>query len=672
MNKKYRSTVYTYDCVVNCMFQGDLIALNLKNNGWNNIVTYGHLPDSFYNKIKIMPFTFITSNTDEDDYYVEDTVRYPSNTILINCSNFTHFEESLRQVMNLPFWHPLANIIILYNKKEIKQEIARMFFSLWYYRASNAIFVQYDDIKKSMFISQYNPFVVDDKWDIFGCRTSRTIGMPINTFEEGFVCEENCENVTITSKYRHLCLGICIGVQTHTIPYDDRNVLSKVNLFEDRGQNMNGFALRAYTSESIPFMRITKLENGTYKLFSRDGTIWNTLAEKMNFTIDLTPSAEVLNMFSFELSINQIFSVAHRKGDLYLIPIYQFDIVVVELDYSFAYKDSGVCFLSHKASFETVLFDLQSLQDNIELVIEFFACVLCIWMVFFLYSLLEAEKMTVDVIGKNLMNTIRSALSITLYKPPKRLSFRYFLTIILWSFFVINFTTQAAIISFFTAFKRGKEVETYADVVEKGYKIQGMASPDVVLPEENELFRKINSKLEPVSDMFECVKALANDSHRFCLVDCAVGRYMERNLLNAKGEQYLHIARDRVHNYYLNYIFPKYSILTDTINKYLMAFYEAGLVKKWEQYRFNDIKEDAPVKPLGMNEFQGIFNVFFGLVLVTFIIFLLELLLGNYIRINHHWSLKVKNWKRTRIARRTIQLERKQNKITNVSSSTQT
>ncbi|KOB67711.1 Uncharacterized protein OBRU01_20343 [Operophtera brumata] len=644
----------------------------MKNNGWNNIVTYGHLPDCYYNNIKIMPFSFITSNTDEDDYYVEDAVRYHSNTILVNSSNLSDFEESLRQVMNLPYWHPHSNIIILYHKKESKQEIARIFFILWYYKASNAIFVQYDDIKKVIFVSQYDPFVVDDSLDIFGCRTSKTINMPINTFEEGFVCEENCQNVTINSKHRRLRLGTCIGVQTHRIPYDDRNELTKINMFEDRGKNMNGFALRAFTTEVLPFILITKLENGTYELSSRDGTIWNTLAEKMNFTIDLTPSAEVLKKFNFELSIQQIFTVAQRMGDLYLTPIYQFDIIVIEVDYSFAYKDSGVCFMSHKASFETVLFDLQSLQDNIELVIEFFACVLCIWLVFFLYSVLEAERMTVDLIGKDFMNTIRSVLSITLYKPPKRRQFRYFLTIILWSFFVINFSTQAAIISFFTAFKRGKEVETFADIVEKGYKVQGMASPDVVLPDENELFRKINSKLEAISDIMGCVRAMSNDSQRFCLVDCAVGRYLERNWLNAKGEQYLHIATDRIHNYYLNFVFPKYSILTDSINKYLMAFNEAGLVKKWEQYRFNDIKEEALIKPLGMDEFNGVFKVYFSLVFVTFIIFLLELFLGNYKRIMQYWSLKVKKWKRTRIARKVIKMERKQNKITSVSSSTQT
>lgn len=663
---------FWYNSTSCSIFQIDLIVFNLKNNGWNLIITYGHLPDAFYNKIKILPFTFITSNKDADDFYVEDAVPYRPSTIIIECSNLTDFEISLRQIMRLPYWHPPSNIIILYNSEETEREIARIFFILWYYRSSNAILIQHDDIKKLMFISRFNPFVVDDSLDTFGCRTSRSIGMPITKFDVSFVCEDMCHNVSINSKHRHWRLGTCMGLQTHTISYNDRNELTKRNMFEDKAKNMNGFALRTFTTEVLPFLIITQLENGEYELGSRDGTIWQTLSKLMNFTMDLTPSIDALRKFSFERHIKHIFSVAHRKGDLYIIPIYQFDIVVIELDYSFAFKDSGVCFLSHKAPFETVLFDLKTFESNIEIVVEFAASLFCIWFVFFIYSVLEADKITVDLIGKNFMNTIRSALSITLYNPPKRRSFRVFLTIIIWSFFVLNFSTQAAIISFFTAFKRGKEVETYADIVEKGYKIQGMASPDVVLPDDNELFRKINSKLEAINNMYSCVKTMANESHRFCLLDCAVARYLKFNLLDAKGEQYLHVARDRVHNYYLNFVFPKYSVLTDYVNKYLMVFYEAGLIKKWEQFRFNDIKEEAPVKPLGMEEFKGIFNVYFGVMLLTFFIFLLELVTGNYKRMKQYLISKLKKWKRMRKIRKNLRKERQQNKITSVCSSTQT
>lgn len=647
--------------------------MNLKNNGLNTIVNYGYLPDSYYSKIKKLPFTFITSNTDENDLYIEDAVPYHSSTTIISCSNISHFEISLRQVIDLPYWYPPANIIVLYHKQEKKkEEIAKILFILWYYRASNGILVQYDDTKKYMNISQYNPFVVDDRWDNFGCWTARTIGMPVNKFEDAFVCEEKCHNVSINSIHRRLRLGTCMGLQTHTIHYDDVNALENLNLFEDRAKNMNGFALRTFATESL-FFKIKQLENGTYELGSRDGTIWKNLARLMNFSMDFTPSADsIKKKFNFEVAIQQIFTVAHRKGDLFPSPIYQFDIVVVELDYSFAYKDSGVCFMSHKAPFETVLFDFINAQHNIDILIEFYAAMICIWLVFSLYSAMEADKITLDLIGKSFMNTLRIVLSITLYKSPKKQTFRIFLTIIAWSFFLINFATQAAITSFFTAFKRGKEVETFADIVEKGYRIQGMSSPDVLLPDDDELFQKINSKLEPINNMFECVNAMSNDSRRFCLIDCSVGRYLKLNLLNAKGEQYLHIATDRVHNYYLNLVFPKYSVLTDSVNKYLMAFYEAGLIKKWEEYRFNDMKGDAPVKALGIEYFKGVYHVYIGNLFITCILFLMELLVGNYKKMKQYFILKVKIWKRTQLARKMVRLERKQNKIKSVSSSTQT
>lgn len=436
---------------------------------------------------------------------------------------------------------------------------------------------------------------------------------------------------------------------------------------------MNGFSLRTFTIEVPPFMIITQIQNGTYELSSRDGTIWKNLAKLMNFTMDFTPSADIIKKkHNFELIIQQIFTVALRKGDLFISPIYQFDVVVVDLDYSFAFKDSGVCFMSHKAPFETVLFNLKTLRHNIEYMIKFYASMICIWLVFLLYSAMEEDKVTLDLIGKNFLNTIRSTLLITLYKPPKRQSFRIFLTIIVWSFFIINFSTQAAITSFFTAIKRGKEVETFADVVEKGYKIQGMASPDAVLPDDNELFKKINSKLEPINSMFDCVNAMTNSSRRFCLIDCSLGRYLQTNLLNANGEQYLHISTDRVHNYYLNLVFAKHSVLTDSVNKYLMTFFEAGLVKKWEEYRFNNIKEDAPIKPIGMEDCKGIFQMYLGVVLGITVIFLMELLVGNYKRMKKFLLLKLRNWNRTRVARKIVKNERKQNKIHSVSNSTQT
>lgn len=593
----------------------------------------------------------------------------------MSCYDFGNFEESLLKVMSLAYWHPHSNIYLYYHTKDPLENIARIFFIFRYYRACNVILIQYDDIEESLLISLYTPYVSDsyDFENKFGCWTKKKVGMPIYTFEEAFICEINCHNVSINSKLRANNLGTCVGIITHVISYNDSNASQNLTLFEDKGKNFHGFPFRTFVTEILPFMQIRKNPDNTYALGSRDGTIWNTVSKLLNFTMDLTASLDVIKKpFDFEINIQQIFTVAHRKGDLFLNPIYQFDVIVVELDYTFGYKESGVCFVSRRAEFETVLFDLNTLLTNYDIVLKFTISFYCIWILFCVFSWKDSEKINIEFIGRNLMNSVRSVLNLNLCNPPKTTSFRIFLTIIIWSFFIINFSTQAAIISFFSAFKRGQDVDTFDDIVEKGYRIEGLASPDVVLPETEERFRKINSKLSPIRDIFACVTALRKDSYRFCLLDCSVGRYLERNMLNEKGQQYLHIAKDRVHSYYLNIVFPKYSVMSENFNKYMVIFFEAGLVKKWEDHRYSDMKEEVPIKPLSIADLKGIFNLFAIFVAETIVIFIIEFCVGNFKRTKIYTVNKIRNCKRTLQARNFIKAQRKQNKIKQVNNFTQT
>lgn len=625
---------------------------NFKTNGWNNIIVFGHFPNDFYVKLKSATekdytFTYVISNSDDDDTFVEDAVPYHSNTILMNCYDFGNFEESLLKVMSLVYWHPHANLYLYYHSKESREKLALIFFIYWYYKACNVIIIQYDDTDELLFISQYTPYI-SNVYELefkYGCWTAKRIGMPIYAFDESFVCEENCHNVSITSKLRATSFGTCIGFVTNVLSYKDTHAIENMNLFEDKGKNFHGFSFRSLATEVLPFLHIEEHPNRTFTLESRDGTIWNTLAKLLNFTIDLSACANVIKKpFNFEVSIQQIFAVAHRKGDLFLIPIYQFDVIVVEIDYTFAYKDSGVCFVSHRAGFETILFDITTLLGNYDILIQFGLIFVCIWFLFCAYSETNLKDIDMNFVGKNFMNSVRSVLLINLSHPPKKTSFRIFLAITVWCFFIINFSAQASIISFFTAFKRGREVDTFEDVVEKGYRIEGMASPDIVLPETEERFRKINSKLSSVLDIISCVKDLSNNSHKFCLVDCSVGRYLKSNMLNEKGEQYIHIAKDRVHSHYLNFMFPKHSVISDNIDKYMMRFFEAGLIKKWEEYRYNVIKEEVLTKPLSLADVKGMFNLYGILVAGIIIIFIGELCVGNHKKFKRFVLNKKINW----------------------------
>ncbi|KAM3965295.1 uncharacterized protein ACR2FA_000683 [Aphomia sociella] len=563
-------------------------------------------------------------NLDNNNHQMDVRIAYKAHTIVMKCLDFTDFELIFMKMYSSPYWHPHANLILYFQIDQTKDEIAKIYFILWYYKVCNAIIVHYS--KEYFYVSYFNPYI-NEKYRLeynFGCWTAKKIGLPLRGFKNSFVCVKECHNVTQHSKLRANNLGTCIGFDIHEIHYNDTKYLNKMNLFEDKGKNLHGFALRGYITEVKPFMVIEEQPNGSYVLLARDGLIWTTISKIMNFTIDLSPSLAVMKKpFNFELTIQQVYSFSHRKGDLFLIPIYQFDPIIIETDNTFPYKGSGLCIMAHRAGFDTSFFDITLLFKNYDLTIEFLFCFLCIWFVFFLFNAVENNNISFDQAGKDLVNAFRNILSISLYKGPKNKLFRIFMTSSIWSFFVLNFFTQAAIISFFSSFKRGKEVNTFEDVLDKGYKIVGMSSPDALLPDTEERFVRLNSKLVPIDDIMECVSLMMNDTQRFCLVDCAIARYLERNKLNRNGEQYLHVAQDRFHSLYLNMLLPKYSSMTKQFDKYIRWIFEAGLIKKWEEYRYADIKDEVQIKPLGLKDLLGIFKcycLFLGLSTLVFVI----------------------------------------------------
>lgn len=634
----------------------------------------GQLPDRLYDITKHLQLTFSVTDSDTESIDIENIVPYASKIIIINCKDFESLEDSLLEATNSPYWNPHAQVIVYYHTLAT-DENARIFFIFWFYMVVNAVIVQYDDSKELLFISYYTPYVTENNKfeNMHGCWRTTKAGRPINGYNQSFACEKDCHNVTLNSKLRALHLGTCIGYNTHFIRYDDISSLRGLNIYDDISENLQGFVMSAYGNEVEPFLNINVENDGSYTLGARDGLIWQTLSELMNFTINFDSHRESIKAsFNYTRSLQMVFALAERRLDLLICPIYQFDLVIVQIDLSREYSPSGVCVISHRANFETVLFDVNLLQQNSTLIIQFTVCFCCIWLLFYIYNVAEGHN-SFNQLGKDFINTIRNILSITLYKPPTRRSFRIFLTISIWCFFILNFGIQAAIVSFFSVYKRGKEVDTFEDVLEKGYTIEAFLSPDMILPDTEKIFIEINSRVKSVMDMYECIIKIASDSERFCLIDCSIGLYLERNRLNEKGAQYLHVARkNRIHNYYLANIYHKNSPLTARMNIYIRRFVEMGLVKKWEQYKFTEMKVDFPVKSLSMKDMLGIFECLYLLLGVSFIIFILEIALRTFIQMRRWLAKKITHWKRTKIAKRQLRHERKAGNIQLENISTQT
>lgn len=646
----------------------------MKTNGWNNILFVGRLPDRLYEIAKQMQLTFTVTDPDDESPELQNIVPYASKIVIIDCRSFKVLDDSLAAAIHSPYWNPHAQVILYYHTTDTN-EIARIFFIFWFYMIVNAVIVQYDDPKKISYISYYHPYVSENNkfQNMHGCWKTTKVGRPIVGYEESFTCVEGCHNVTLHSKLRVFHLGTCIGYDTRIIQYGDITSLRQLNLFRDISGNLQGYVMKANGVEVLPFLEIDVESDGSYTLGARDGLIWKTLSELMNFTINFDSWRDELKKpHSYGIFVQQVFTFAQRQADILVCPVYQFDLVVVQIDLSTEFEASGVCIISHRAGFETVLFDVKLLQQNSTMIIQFVVCSLCIWLLFYIHSIAEGH-FSFDQLGKDFVNTIRNILSISLFKPPSQRSFRIFLAVSIWCFFILNFGLQAAIVSFFSVYKRGRDVDTFEDILEKGYKIEGIVSPDVMLPDTEERYRKINSRIKPVMGMLECFDRLRNDKERFCLMDCSNGLYLERNRLNEKGTQYLHIARkSRMHSNYLCMIFHKDSPFTARFNKYIRRFVEMGLIQKWEKYRFNEIKEDFSVKPLHMDDMLGIFECFYLLLGISSIIFMFEVTIRTFIQVWRWPATKITQWMRIRVAKRKLRLEKKAGKIELQNVSTET
>ncbi|XP_041979473.1 uncharacterized protein LOC121733323 [Aricia agestis] len=607
----------------------NIMTNNFKTNGWINLLFMGDFPDRFYEKIKnIENMTVAHSNlASEDDEYFEDAVPYHSNIILLSCLDFEQFEKLLKKTLSSPYWHPLSNIILYFQFPCDNDLLAKVFFTLWYYKGINTIII-HESNSTHVHISYFSPYISEEyKLDHhYGCSTTRRVGMSIKDYRKDFHCADTCENVTLHSVLRTKNLGTCLGLATHTFSYDDPEV-ARLDLFPDKVKNLHGFVFKVFMIEVLPFLRIDEMSDGSYELRERDGLIWNTMANLMNFKIDLSGAKEAKKRFSYDYNVQKIFEYTERKADLILFPVYQFDLIIAKLDNTFPFMESGVCFISYRAPMEKFLVDIKMVQKLYTFIIEFVVCFTCVWLVFLLYDVHENRGSRFDQIGRSYLNTVRLVLCISLHKPQKQDGFRIFLAVSIWSFFLVNFAMQAQIISLYSSSKRGKNVDTFEDVIEKGYFIEGIGSPDVMLPDDDERYRKINEKLVSNQDIFECIRNIRNDSRRFCLMDCALGRYLELNLLNEKGEQYLHVARrDRMHSLYLNMLLQLNSPLLDNYNKYMMALVEGGIIRKWMQYRYRVVEEEVSFKTLSLEDLEAIFQIYLLLVLWSFVVLITEVI----------------------------------------------
>ncbi|CAH2048686.1 unnamed protein product, partial [Iphiclides podalirius] len=285
----------------------EIVKRHLKTNGWNNVLCFGHFPDNFYKNVQDLRLTFSISNIDvEDDYDIEDVVPYHSNVVIIDCLSFEQLEDIMTKVVSTPYWHPLAHVILYYHTVEDSKMLARLFYILWYYRAINAIIFQYNDSEDKFYVSYYNPYNSEPYRykHVYGCRLAKKIGMPFDDFATAFICEEGCEKIPIQSKLRMNFFGTCLGYETISMPYDEKLKLQRVNLFESKVKNFHGYPMRAYGAEVLPFLEIRNHSDGTYTLHKRDAMVWNTMAELMNFTIDLSPAeGKIKKPFDYDLNI---------------------------------------------------------------------------------------------------------------------------------------------------------------------------------------------------------------------------------------------------------------------------------------------------------------------------------------------------------------------------------
>lgn len=596
-------------------------------NGYKlTILIYGFAPELVYKSLYSFDIDIVVMNNSEKYPntfeiempidFTENYIQRPANIIFFFVESLEDISNGILQISKTIYWTVKAKFIIYITEKA---EIQKIFYLFWWYYSLDCVILEYDT--KNVIISEYTPYVTvldDSDPNQFGCWSSMSAEDMFEGDMAQYVnCNQTCNGLDFDRYSEVMHIQACINIDTKT--YDKSLITLK-----DKTLNLGGYALNLFAVHFAPLLVIDPSEEGLKRFKGKDGYIIKVLADKINLTFKYSTDYKSTHNPQFQTWVNALMLSSYRKYDYYANTVYLLPFSFPALDTTYPVEGSGLCFVIHRAGFIPTWVNLTNMFEMGALIMVTIVFNLTA-LIYFYFLITSGNKNYFEAFVRSYLYSIQLLLSSSVNWTDKKNSVRIFVFIIFWFIFVVNFIFQGTIVSLLTIPRTDPEINTFQELYDTGYVIEGYPSPDAMLPATSDLYKGINKRFRGNTKMFSCMNELKQKVPKACWMDCMIVTGFSKSERDAEGRRYIHIGQDRVHSHHLVYPLSRNNPLKPRFDYYIKILFESGILNQWRNFKRVEASDGlTDNKVLNLDDIKGCFYILFFGYFASLVSFILE------------------------------------------------
>lgn len=591
----------------------------MNNDGNKHTIAYGDFPSQFYEDIFASNIDLVVFNSDENtpnDFILEppkdhtqNYIQYPANTIVFCVNDIEDISEGINKLTNSIYWSPHAKHIV---HTKHKADNHMIFYMMWLNKVLNCIIIDDD-----FYVYDFNPYVavIDESFpNQYGCWSLKNMSSYDENMLPNIKCKKGCKDLDFDRFSNTQFYTACIEIRQRK--YEENS-----SYFEDKTINMNGYKIALY-GVSISMCLDTETVNGQLKFKGKHGYFVDTILEKMNMSFTYMTRSDILMSEWFRIFLQ----LEERKIDMMANPLYVKPYVKPQIDFTNYIEESGLCFVVRKPEIIPTWKTFRSIFDKNGLILTLIVFHLTVFI--FLIFLRPKPRNFFEKLIYSYLCTVQLFVSQPVDWIIKKKYIRVYIFIIYWFVFVANFILQGTIAALLAIPKTEKTIDTFVDLYESGYMIEGFSELDTSFPSTSPLYIALNKRFVRIDSFYACINDLQKGIKKACWMDCAMAHIFSKTLKDKNGKAFIHILQEKFSTHYLALTLNHNSPLTKRMNFYIKRIIESGLSQKWKTFYTFDKSGSMELDKLNMTDNQlCFFLLIFGLGFAS-VFFVLEHILN--------------------------------------------
>lgn len=550
--------------------------------------------------------------------YTQNYIQYPANIIVICVNSTEEIAKGIKKLLNSAYWSAHTKHII-----HVKHEtnFHMIFYLFWLYKVLNCIIIK--DYNDEIYVYDFDPYVsiMDDSFDNqYGCWSLKNMSNHDDNMLPFIKCKNGCKDLNFDRYSKTEFYSTCIEIRY-------RNCNNKnLNYFQDKTINMNGYKMKLMGVPMLKSFIVETNSNGKIKLKGKYGYFIDTIFEKMNLSFALKIKINI----SIAEWFNGFYELEEGKIDMMGTPFYVKPYTRPKIDLTHFIEDSGICFLVRKPDIIPTWKTFRNIFDKNGLILT----AIVFHVTVFIYLIFLKPK--ISNFHEKLIYSYLCAVQFFVSQPvdwvSKKKYIRVYVLIVYWFVFVVNFILQGTIAALLTIPKTEKNIDTFMDLYESGYMIEGFEEIQIFFPSTSPAYVTLNKRLVKINKIYGCIDDLKNGSKKACLFDCSMAYILMKTQKDKDGCPFIYIAQEKLNSHYLALTLNYNSPLTKRMNYYIRRIIESGLPLKWKKFYSFDKSASTELEKLNMTDNQFCFYVLlFGLGF-SLIVFIIEHILNALIK----------------------------------------